>query len=249
MMPMRYLIVMGGIVRAGRKSVKAPRLTATGVEPQVGSGHEDGRVKGRDRRGAPRANADWPVVLETFERGIIHGGVADISTSGVRVRASANLPVGAAVTLRITLPRGAERLEVVARVARRDPKGSRWISSACPSRKPARRAARRRLGRPAARASREPADAGDDPGPSRPGGQGKTLDLSAFGARVATDMALRPGDTARLELQVEDADPLRLPSVVWSLADRGPIFVFVNLRPAEFDRLNGLVSRLLERGG
>src|SRR4029453_13825362 len=44
-------------------------------------------------------------------------------TSGVRVRVSADLPVGAAVTLRITLPRGANRLEVVARVARREADG------------------------------------------------------------------------------------------------------------------------------
>jgi PilZ domain len=208
-------------------------------------------VKGRDRRGAPRANADWPVVLETFERGVIDGHVVDISTSGARVRAPADLPVGAAVTLRITLPRGAHRLEVVARVARRDPEGLALDFIGLPETE-ARRVeplvagwdARRR----APRASRPmPVTIRVPRGPA---GEGKTLDLSAFGARVATDMALRPGDTARLELQPDgDAGPLRLPSVVWSVADRGPIFVFVNLRPAEFDRLSGLVRRLIERGG
>ena len=210
---------------------------------------EDARVKGRDRRGAPRARADWPVVLETFERGVIQGGVADISTSGVRVRATADLPIGAAVTLRITLPRGAERLEVVARVARRDAEGLALDFIGLPETE-ARRVeplvagwdARRR----APRATRPiPVTIRVPRGPA---GQGKTLDLSPFGARVATDMALRPGDTARLELQMDDAEPLRLPSVVWSLADRGPIFVFVNLRTTEFDRLSQLVSRLLERG-
>jgi PilZ domain len=208
-------------------------------------------VKGRDRRGAPRAKADWPVRLETFERGVIDGHVVDISTSGVRVRAPADLPVGAAVTLRITLPRGAARLEVVARVARRDPEGLALDF----------------IGLPETEARRvEPLVAGWDarrraPRASRPlsvtihaprgaVGRGKTLDLSPFGARVATDMVLRPGDTARLELEADgDADPLRLPSVVWSMADRGPIFVFINLRPSEFDRLNRLVRRLLERGG
>jgi hypothetical protein len=212
---------------------------------------EDARVKGRDRRGAPRARADWPVRLETFERGIIEGRVLDISTSGVRVRAPADLPVGAAVTLRITLPRGAERLEVVARVARRDPDGLALDF----------------IGMPETEARRvEPLVAGWDarrraPRASRPlpitirmprggSGEGKTLDLSPFGARVETDLALHPGDTARLELLPDGGDePLRLPAVVWSTTDRGPIFVFVNLRSGEFDRLNRLVRRLLERGG
>ena len=63
------------------------------------------------------------MTLETFERGVLEGHVLDISTSGVRVRVSGDLPVGAAVTLRITLPRGANRLEVVARVARREADG------------------------------------------------------------------------------------------------------------------------------
>lgn len=207
-------------------------------------------MKGRDRRGAPRAKADWPVVLETFERGVIDGHVSDISTSGVRVRAVADLPVGAAVTLRISLPRGAQRLEVVARVARRESESLALDFIGLPETE-ARRVeplvagwdARRR----APRASRPmPVTIRVARGPA---GQGKTLDLSAFGARVATDMTLRAGDTARLELQTDDAaDPLRLRSVVWSLADRGPIFVFVNLRTAEFDRLSRLVSRLLERG-
>jgi PilZ domain len=208
-------------------------------------------VKARDRRGAPRAKADWPVRLETFERGIIDGHVVDISTSGVRVRASADLPVGAAVTLRITLPRGAERLEVVARVARRD----------------ADALALDFIGMPETEARRvEPLVAGWDgrrraPRASRPlavtirvprgaVGHGKTLDLSPYGARIATDLALQPGDTAKLEIESDgDEDPLRLPSVVWSMADRGSVFVFVNLREGEFDRLNRLVRRLLERGG
>lgn len=207
-------------------------------------------MKGRDRRGAPRAKADWPVRLETFERGIIEGHVVDISTSGVRVRAPADLPVGAAVTLRITLPRGAERLEVVARVARRDPDGLALDF----------------IGMPETEARRvEPLVAGWDarrraPRATRPlpvtirvprggTGEGRTLDLSPFGARVATEMVLRPGDTARLELQPDgDGEPLRLPAVVWNLTDRGPIFVFVNLRSGEFDRLSRLVRRLLERG-
>jgi hypothetical protein len=208
-------------------------------------------VKGRDRRGAPRAKADWPVRLETFERGIVDGRVIDISTSGVRVRASANLLVGAAVTLRVTLPRGAERLEVVARVARRESDTLALDFIGLPETE-ARRVEPLVAGwegrRRAPRASRPlPVTIRVPRGPV---GHGKTLDLSPFGARVATDLALRPGDTARLEIETEgDDDLLRLPSVVWSIADRGPVFVFINLRPGEFDRLNRLVRRLLERGG
>ena len=207
-------------------------------------------MKGRDRRGAARARADWPVTLETFERGIIQGYVLDISTSGVRVRVGADLPVGAAVTLRITLPRGANRLEVVARVARREGDGLALDF----------------IGLPETEARRvEPLVGGWDtrrrgPRATRPlpvsirvgrgeAGQGKTLDLSAFGARIATDLALKPGDSAKLEFQPEaDGDPLRLTAVVWSLADRGAVFVFANLRSSDFVRLNQYVGRMVERG-
>jgi len=207
-------------------------------------------VKGRDRRGAARARADWPVTLETFERGIIEGHVLDISTSGVRVRVGADLPVGAAVTLRITLPRGANRLEVVARVARREADGLALDF----------------IGMPETEARRvEPLVGGWDtrrrgPRATRPlpvsirvgrgeVGQGKTLDLSAFGARIATDLDLQPGDFAKLEFQPEgDGDPLRLSAVVWSLADRGAVFVFANLRSSDFARLSQYVGRLVERG-
>jgi len=190
------------------------------------------------------------VTLETFERGIIQGYVLDISTSGVRVRVGAELPVGAAVTLRITLPRGANRLEVVARVARREGDGLALDF----------------IGLPETEARRvEPLVGGWDtrrrgPRATRPlpvsirvgrgeAGQGKTLDLSAFGARIATDLALKPGDSAKLEFQPEaDGDPLRLTAVVWSLADRGAVFVFANLRSSDFVRLNQYVGRMVERG-
>ena len=80
-------------------------------------------------------------------------------------------------------------------------------------------------------------------------GQGRTLDLSAFGARIATDLDLKPGDFAKLEFQPEvDGDPLRLSAVVWSLADRGAVFVFANLRMSDFTRLNQYVGRMVERG-
>jgi hypothetical protein len=36
--------------------------------------------------------------------------------------------------------------------------------------------------------------------------------------------------------------------VVWSLADRGVVFVFANLRSSDFVRLNQYVGRLVERG-
>jgi hypothetical protein len=80
-------------------------------------------------------------------------------------------------------------------------------------------------------------------------GQGKTLDLSAFGARIATDLDLKPGDFAKLEFRPEaDGDSLRLSAVVWSLADRGAVFVFANLRMSDFTRLNHYVGRMVERG-
>ena len=204
-------------------------------------------MKGRDRRGAARARADWAVTLETFERGILEGHVLDISTSGVRVRVGGDLPVGAAVTLRITLPRGANRLEVVARVTRRETEGLALDF----------------IGLPETEARRvEPLVGGWDtrrrgPRATRPlpvsirvgrgeTGQGKTLDLSAFGARIATDLELKPGDSAKLEFQPDvDGDPLRLTAVVWSLADRGAVFVFANLRMSDFSRLSQYVGRMV----
>lgn len=207
-------------------------------------------MKGRDRRGAARARADWSVRLETFERGVLEGHVLDISTSGVRVRVPAELPVGAAVTLRITLPRGANRLEVVARVARREADGLALDF----------------IGLPETEARRvEPLVGGWDtrrrgPRATRPlpvsirvgrgaAGRGKTLDLSAFGARIATDLDLQPGDSAKLEFHPEgDGGPLRLSAVVWSLTDRGAVFVFANLRSSAFARLSQYVGRLVERG-
>jgi hypothetical protein len=154
------------------------------------------------------------------------------------------------VTLRITLPRGAHRLEVVARVARREGDGLALDF----------------IGLPETEARRvEPLVGGWDarrrgPRATRPlpvsirvgrgeAGQGKTLDLSAFGARIATDLPLHPGDSARLEFQPDSAgNPLRLSAVVWSLGDRGVVFVFANLRSSEFVRLNQYVDRLVERG-
>jgi PilZ domain-containing protein len=207
-------------------------------------------VKGRDRRGAARARADWAVTLETFERGILEGHVLDVSTSGVRVRVGGDLAVGAAVTLRITLPRGANRLEVVARVTRRETDSLALDF----------------IGLPETEARRvEPLVGGWDtrrrgPRATRPvpvsirvgrgeTGQGKTLDLSAFGARIATDLDLKPGDFAKLEFHPEaDGEPLRLSAVVWSLADRGAVFVFANLRMSDFTRLNHYVGRMVERG-
>jgi len=161
-----------------------------------------------------------------------------------------DLPVGAAVTLRITLPRGANRLEVVARVARRETDSLALDF----------------IGLPETEARRvEPLVGGWDtrrrgPRATRPvpvsirvgrgeTGHGKTLDLSAFGARVATDLDLKPGDFAKLEFQPEgNGDPLRLSAVVWSLADRGAVFVFANLRMSDFTRLNQYVGRMVERG-
>lgn len=207
-------------------------------------------MKGRDRRGAARARADWPVTLETFERGIIEGHVLDISTSGVRVRVGADLPVGVAVTLRITLPRGANRLEVVARVARRAADGLALDFIGLPETE-ARRVEPLVGGWDARR--RGPRATRPLPVSIRVGrgevGQGKTLDLSAFGARIATDLDLQPGDSAKLEFQPDgDDDPMRLSAVVWSLADRGAVFVFANLRSADFARLSRYVGRLVERG-
>ncbi|MBI2528989.1 MAG: PilZ domain-containing protein [Candidatus Rokubacteria bacterium] len=208
-------------------------------------------MTGRDRRRAARAGAAWPVSIETFDRRAIPGEVVDVSTSGMRVRAQGELAVGAAVTLRVALPHGADRLEVVARVARRVADELALDFIGLPETE-ARRVkpfvpaweARRRAPRVHARV---PMTIGKGTDGSA---AGATVDLSQFSARVATELPLQPGDRVTLQLSPPaPGAPLALTAVVWDGDSAGTVLVFVNLSVAEFARLGVYVSSLIAREG
>lgn len=203
----------------------------------------------RDRRSARRARVIWPVTLETLDGRFAAGEVVDASPSGMRVRGAPDLPVGSAVTARVTLPEPAGTLEVMARVARRAPEGVALDFVGLPTAE-ARRVQRLLAPWEARRRSpRVPLQLGVSvEGGSIGTRRGATQDLSTFGARVAIDRPLAPGEDVTLELAPADGGaPLRLPAVVWDADARGTVLLFVNLPEADFRRLDSYLSSLLGR--
>ena len=78
--------------------------------------------------------------------------------------------------------------------------------------------------------------------------RGETVDLSAFAAKVATELALQPGDLVNLCLSPgAPGATLKLPAVVWDVGSTGSVLVFVNLPRSDFGRLGAYVSSLLQR--
>ena len=74
----------------------------------------------RDRRAFPRAAAAWPATVETGEGRVVSGEVVNLSLSGMKVRSDSEAVVGSIVTVRVTLPGAAGRMEMVGTVVRRD---------------------------------------------------------------------------------------------------------------------------------
>lgn len=202
-----------------------------------------------DRRGAPRARVSWPASVEAFDGRVLLGQVVDLSTSGACVRVPGDLAEKSGVTLRVVLPDGIDRLEVVARVARRQGEEVALDFMGLPETE-ARRVrplldgweARRRS--PRARVEQPVVIDGVPAGPVA-----ATLeDMSAFGARVRGALGLQPGDRVALVLDgVDGHGAMRLPAVVWTGAPAASVLVFTNLGEAEFRRLHAHVERL--RGG
>jgi hypothetical protein len=74
----------------------------------------------------------------------------------------------------------------------------------------------------------------------------ETGDLSAFGARVTTGLALRAGERIDVLLPDGETEALALPAVVWDVDERGAALVFANVSPAQFERMSRFVAALLE---
>jgi hypothetical protein len=180
----------------------------------------------------------------------VSGEVVNLSLAGMKVRSDTEAAVGSIVTVRVTLPGEAGRLEMVGTVVRRDHE-SIGVAFLKMSDSPAGRVTpfvsrgdmRRRFPRvPVSLPIRVE-------GGSEGTAHGHTVDLSASGGRVITDQRLVEGDVVVVELPARPGlERLRLPAVVWEAYSGGAVLVFTNLAPGEFDRLQEYVANCQSRG-
>lgn len=213
-----------------------------GQGPEV---HEDA-LTGRERRRNPRVAVPWPAIVEDSDGRLVTGDVIDVSLSGMKLRVNSNVAVGETVKLRVTLPRDGGELEISAEVVRRDPGGigvdfgklpvgaADRVKAFVPTWDLRRRAERVGIELPV----QIEGHAGTT--------NGRTVDLSAVGARVATGERLTPGDMVAVTLTPKDSQgPMRIRAVVWEVDARGAVLVFANLAVHDFARLRSYIDSLL----
>ena len=217
-------------------------LIKPGSGPEVQErAHTDG-----ERRRNPRATVPWPAIVEDSDGRLVTGNVIDVSLSGMKLRVNSTVAVGEAVKLRVTLPRDGGELEISAEVVRRDPEGIgvdfgtlppgvlERVKTFVPTWDLRRRAERVGIDLPV----RIEGHGGTS--------KGRTVDLSAVGARIATDDRLTPGDMVAVKFTPKDArGPMRIRAVVWEVDARGAVLVFANLTVHDFARLRSYVDSLL----
>jgi len=216
------------------------------IEPGPGPDVQEEALTSRERRRNPRAELPWPAIVEDADGHLVTGEVINVSLSGMKLHVNSNVAVGEAVTLRVTLPRGGGELEISAEVVRRDPGGigvdfgklaagaAERVKALVPTWDLRRRAERVGIELPVHIEAR----AGTT--------KGRTVDLSAVGARVATDDQLMPGDMVAVTLTPKDSQgPMRAKAVVWEVDARGAVLVFANLAVHEFVRLRSYVDSLV----
>lgn len=207
-------------------------------------------MSGHDRRAFPRATAAWPATVESVDGRVVSGEVVNLSLSGMKVRSDTEATVGSIVTVRVTLPGEAGRLEMVGTVMRRDAQ-SIGVAFLKMSDSPAGRVTpfvsrgdmRRRF--PRVSVSLPVRVEGGSEGTAH----GHTVDLSASGGRVTTDQRLVEGDVVVIELPPRAGlERLRLPAVVWEAYGGGAVLVFANLDGKDFTRLQEYVANCQPRG-
>ena len=202
----------------------------------------------QERRRNPRATAPWPAIVQDAHGHLATGEVIDVSLSGMKLRVATLAPVGDAVRLRATLPHGAGQVEVSAQIVRRDAEGIAVDFGDLPTEveqrfKPfvptwdlRRRAERVEIELPVRIEGQDVVI------------EGRTLDLSAVGGRVATREGLTPGDMVAVQLAPRDGLGLMtIRAVVWEANARGAVLVFANLPATDFIRLRSYVDSLLPR--
>jgi len=221
------------------------------MSPSTESGPEGERAESpttRERRRNPRVVVPWPAIVQSSDGRLVAGEVIDVSLSGMKLRVNADVTVGDAVRLRLTLPRGAGDVEVTAEVVRRDPGGigvdfgtlppdaALKVKAFVPSWDLRRRSERVSIELPIQVQGHEATT------------KGRTVDLSAVGTRVTTETRFRPGDMVAATFTLKDGQgAMQVRAVVWEVDARGAVLVFANLSSHDFVRLRSFVDSLLAR--
>jgi c-di-GMP-binding flagellar brake protein YcgR len=219
---------------------------SSAIGPGPGPEVQKEALTDRERRRNPRVVVPWPAIVEDSDGRLVTGEVIDVSLSGMKLRVTSTVAVGEAVKLRVTLPRDAGEIEMSAEVVRRDPGGigvdfgklpadaAERVKTVVPTWDLRRRAERVGIELPV----HIEGHAGTT--------KGRTVDLSAVGARVATDDPLMPGDMVAVKLTPKDSHgPMRIKAVVWEVDARGAVLVFANLAVHDFVRLRSYIDSLL----
>lgn len=203
-------------------------------------------VTGRDRRRFQRIRTAWPVILESADGRVGVGQVVDTSLSGMRIATDLDIEPETPLVLRITLPQDTGRLEMLVKVARRDPHGfgvsfltlgEREAERVAPFIAPGdiRRWARRVTVSLPVRIEAGPAESEVT--------HGRTVDLSTSGARLTTDAKLSVSDVVVIELPgPEIGATLRLPALIWEAYTGGAVVVFANLARGEYLKLRDFLN-------
>lgn len=203
-------------------------------------------VHGRDRRRFPRMRTAWPAILEAADGRVGVGQVVDVSFSGMRISTDLDVEPDTPLTLRVTLPKDTGRLEVLVKVARRDPRGF-GVSFLTLGEGEAERIAPfvapgdiRRWARRVAVSLPVRIEAGTQEGDVI---HGRTVELSTSGGRLTVDSALAAGDVVVVELPgPEIGGTLRLPAIVWEAYTGGAVVVFANLARGEYVKLRDYLN-------
>ena len=203
-------------------------------------------ITGQDRRRFPRMRTAWPVILEASDGRVGVGQVVDASLTGMRISTDLDIDPGTPLMLRVTLPKDTGRLEVLVKVARRDPRGF-GVSFFTLGDDEAERIAPfvaagdiRRWARRVAISLPVRIETGTDEGDTF---QGRTVDLSTSGGRLTVDGHLTVGDVVVVELPGPDVGAtLRLPALVWEAYTGGAVVVFANLARGEYLKLRDYLS-------
>jgi len=203
-------------------------------------------VTGRDRRRFQRIRTAWPAILESADGRVGVGQVVDTSLSGMRIATDLDLEPGTALILRITLPQDTGRLEILVKVARRDPHGF-GVSFLTLGEGEAERIAPfvapgdiRRWARRVTVSLPVRIETGSEDGDII---HGRTVDLSTSGARLTTDGTLSVSDVIVVELPgPEIGATLRLPALVWEAYTGGAVVVFANLARSEYLKLRDFLN-------
>ena len=203
-------------------------------------------VHGRDRRRFPRMRTAWPVILEAADGRVGVGQVVDVSLSGMRISTDLDVEPETPLTLRVTLPKDTGRIEVLMKVARRDPRGF-GVSFLTLGEGEAERIAPfvapgdiRRWARRVTISLPVRIEAGS---PDTDAMHGRTVELSTSGGRLTIEGSLAVGDVVVVELPGPEIGAiLRLPALVWEAYTGGAVVVFANLARSEYVKLRDYLN-------